>query len=484
MALKIYNTASRQKEDFAPQNPPVVTMYNCGPTVYDFFHIGNARNFVVVDTVRRYLRHRGFQVRFAQNFTDIDDKIIRRALETGEPWDALAQRFIGEYFKAADALGIERADIHPRATDHIPQMITLAERLIARGSAYERGGDVYYRVRSFNGYGELSGRDINDLLEGARVEVGEQKDDPLDFALWKASKPGEPSWPSPWGPGRPGWHIECSAMCMSHLGETIDIHSGGSDLVFPHHENERAQSMGATGKPFVCYWLHNGFLTINTEKMSKSLGNFSTINEALEKFPAAAVRFYLLSAHYRHPLDYSLEALEEAQSAVGRLRDAVVTAEKLFGSRQADATPAAADEIAGIDTAFTKAMDDDFNTQKAIGVIFEAVSILNEKRQQLACATDGDGGAGAMAAAGLIGLIRRMLGILGLDALIFTQADASESAKLADQLIGLLIHARTLARENKQFKISDFIRDELDALGIRLQDHPSGTIWLRNESKE
>jgi cysteinyl-tRNA synthetase len=471
MTLQIYNTASRQKEDFTPQAPPKVTMYNCGPTVYDFFHIGNARNFVVVDTVRRYLAFRGYEVKFVQNFTDIDDKIINRSRERGEEWDKLAERFTREYFRMADALGIQRADVHPKATEHIPHMLDLVKKLEDRGLAYAQDGDVYFRVRQFDSYGALSGRNVDDLQEGARVEVADQKEDPLDFALWKSTKPGEPSWESPWGAGRPGWHLECSAMSMHHLGETIDIHSGGTDLVFPHHENERAQSTGATGKPFVRYWLHNGFVTRDNEKMSKSLGNFFTINEVLAKFSAASVRFCLLSAHYRHPIDYSDAALEEANSAVNRIREAVVTAEKIAG-------PGPADDSAGkaFEDAFIEVMDDDFNSQRAIGVVFEAVTELNEKRQAYARAPKGEVAAEIR---GLAGRVRRLLDVLGLEKLTFAATDEPDSG-LTDSLVDLLIRARALAKQSKQFAIADFIRDELTAMGIRLQDHPNGTIWLKD----
>lgn len=481
MTLKIYNTATRRKEDFVPQNPPEVTMYNCGPTVYDYFHIGNARNFVVADTIRRYLQHSGYKVRFAQNFTDVDDKIINRSNETGEPWDQLAERFTREYFRASEALGVQHADIHPRATQHINDMQALIQKLIDKGLAYAKDGSVYYRVRAFSSYGALSGKDVNDLMEGARVEVGEHKEDPLDFALWKAAKPGEPSWDSPWGKGRPGWHIECSAMSMRHLGKTIDIHSGATDLIFPHHENERAQSMGATDEPFVRYWVHNGFLTINKEKMSKSLGNFFTIDQVLEKVPASAVRFYLLSAHYRHPLDYSDTGLEEAKSAVGRIREAVDTAEKLLRARQITASPLATppEELARFEKEFSEAMDDDFNTQKAMSVLFEAVSLLNEKRQQLAKSKE-PGELGSQIAT-LIATIHSLLDVLGLDQLIFGQAEASSSqdSALNEQLLDLLVQTRQMAKQAKQFAVADHVRDELAKLGIRLQDYPTGTIWLK-----
>ncbi len=473
MTIRIFNTATRAKEPFEPQSPDRVTMYNCGPTVYDYFHVGNARNFVVVDAIRRHLEHRGYNVKFVQNFTDIDDKIIKRANENNEPWDELAERFIAAYFRNADALGVRRADSHPKATEYIPQQIELVEKLISRGLAYEKNGDVYFRVREFKAYGELSGKNIDDLLEGARVDVGDMKEDPLDFALWKSAKPGEPHWESPWGQGRPGWHLECSAMSMALLGETIDIHSGGVDLVFPHHENERAQSCGCTGKPFVKYWMHNGFLTIDKQKMSKSLGNFFTIDQVLERYEAGAVRFYLLSGHYRHPLDYSEVALEEAKSAVHRIGEAVVTAEKIIGADKAIGSSAGKSEKATAFAAeYDEAMDDDFNTQRAIGIIFAAVSLLNEERQKFAHGNQ----AAATEAHNLITLIHELLERLGLDNLIF---ETSTDDGLADALVELLIQTRKMAKDNKQYQMADAIRDELGKLGIRLQDHPAGTIWLK-----
>lgn len=479
MTIRIFNTATRAKEDFQPQNPDLVTMYNCGPTVYDFFHIGNARNFVVVDAIRRHLQHRGYKVKFVQNFTDIDDKIIKRANENNEPWDALAERFTEAYFRNADALGVQRADVYPKATSHIPQQIALVETLISKGLAYEKDGDVYFRVREFKSYGELSGKNIDDLLEGARVEVGSIKEDPLDFTLWKAAKPGEPSWDSPWGQGRPGWHLECSAMSMEHLGETIDIHSGGADLVFPHHENERAQSCGSTGKPFVRYWVHNGFLTIDKQKMSKSLGNFFTIDQVLERYEAAAVRFYLLSAHYRHPLDYSEVALEEAKSGIGRIHEAIVTAEKVFGIKAAASTESASgaagevsEKVNAYRAAYDEAMDDDFNTQKAMGILFEIVSLLNETRKK---GSAGDTGAASEASA-YVALLHELLDRLGLEPLMFNDSDDSG---LTESLVELLIETRKKAKEAKQYQLADFVRDEMGKLGIRLQDHPGGTIWLK-----
>lgn len=478
MTLRIFNTATRQKEEFVPQNPQQVTMYNCGPTVYDFFHVGNARNFVVVDTIRRVLEYSGYNVKFVQNFTDIDDKIIKRANENGEAWDALATRFITAYYANADALGVRRADVHPLATEHIGQMLEIIKTLVDKGLAYERGGDVYFRVRSLPNYGCLSGRNLDDLKEGARVEVDDTKEDPLDFALWKTAKPGEPHWESPWGNGRPGWHIECSAMSMEHLGETVDIHSGGVDLVFPHHENECAQSCGVTGKPLAKYWVHNGFLTIDNSKMSKSLGNFFTIDAVLEHFSAAAVRFFLLSAHYRHPLDYNDGALAEANVAMSRIREAIVTSEKILQMATAPAQTTQDETAAKFDEAFREAVQDDFNTQRAIGIIFEAVTVLNDLRSQLARKTD-DAAIAAQTRA-LATQIRKMLNVLGMEEILFNAPDEGQATQLTDSLMALLIETRAQAKKAKQFQIADVIRDELAKLNIRLQDHPTGTIWIQD----
>ncbi|MEN6347847.1 MAG: cysteine--tRNA ligase, partial [Syntrophomonas sp.] len=317
--MRVYNTQSKRKEEISTLSPHKAKIYVCGPTTYNYIHLGNARPLVVFDTVRRYLGFRGYEVNYVQNFTDVDDKIINRAKEEGEDALQLAERYIAEYFVDADALGIMRADIHPRVSRHIPEIIAAVEQLIAKGYAYGVEGDVYFRVRSFKDYGKLSGRTLEDMLAGARVEVDERKEEAADFALWKAAKPGEPSWPSPWGQGRPGWHIECSVMATRYLGETLDIHGGGSDLIFPHHENEIAQAEALTGKPFVKYWMHNGFITVNNEKMSKSLGNFFILRDVLARYPADVVRFYLIATHYRSPLDFDDGKLEEARKALGRL---------------------------------------------------------------------------------------------------------------------------------------------------------------------
>ena len=470
MVLKIYNTLTNSKEEFKPINPPMVLMYNCGPTVYDYFHIGNARNFVMADTIRRYLAYAGYKVKFIQNITDIDDKIINRANEQGISAQELAQKYTDIFFEQSDKLGIMRADKHPKATEYIPQMLKLISILIEKEHAYEIEGDVYFRVRSFAKYGELSGKNIDDLLEGARVEVDDRKESPLDFALWKSSKPGEPSWDSPWGKGRPGWHIECSAMSMNELGESIDIHSGGADLTFPHHENERAQSEAATGKPFVKYWIHNGFLNINNQKMSKSLGNFFTINEVLEKFSPLTVRYFLLSAHFRHPLNFSSENLQEAQSAIERIKDCIVTTEKLL-----ETAGHTANDYKGLDDSyiakFKEAMDDDFNTAKTLGVIFDIVAELNSLRK------NGDLNEKTVnSLVSLINTIKEISSILGLD--IFKKETSSEN-NLEDKLLDFLVELRIDLRKNKNFQLADKIRDRLKELSITIEDHPQGTIWKK-----
>ena len=375
--MQIYNSMTRKKEPFVPLHEGKVGIYACGPTVYNFFHIGNARPFIVFDVLRRYLEYRGYEVTFVQNFTDIDDKMIRRANEEGVTVAEIAERYIAEYFTDAKALGIRPATVHPRATEHIPQIIALIQRLIDKGLAYESQGDVYYRVRAFPSYGCLCGQNLEDLESGARVSVDEVKEDPLDFALWKAQKPGEPAWESPWGMGRPGWHIECSAMSTTYLGETFDIHGGGKDLLFPHHENEIAQTSGATGKPYVRYWMHNGFINIDNEKMSKSKGNFFTVRDISREFDLEAVRLFMLSAHYRSPINFSRDLIEAAASSLERLYNARDQLQFLLTSAQ-DRTPdegerAFMDECLRSEEKFIAAMDDDLNTADALAALFELV---------------------------------------------------------------------------------------------------------------
>ena len=375
--MKIYNSQTRRKEEFVPIEPGKVRIYSCGPTVYNYFHIGNARPFIMFDLLRRYLEYRGYEVKFVQNFTDIDDKMIKRANEEGTTVEELGDRFIAEYFKDADALGIHRATVHPRATRHIGDIIGLIKRLEKNGLAYNVNGDVYFDTEAFPAYGRLSGQNLEDLEAGARIDVDDAKRHPMDFALWKAQKPGEPAWPSPWGMGRPGWHIECSAMSMKYLGETIDIHCGGKDLLFPHHENEIAQSEGATGKPFVHYWMHNGHINVDNQKMSKSLGNFFTVRDISKEFDLEAVRMFIISAHYRSPVNFSKEMIEQSKAALDRLYTARDNwtflldhaPERELNEAEQALIAKGREAVAKFD----EAMDDDLNTADAIGAIFELV---------------------------------------------------------------------------------------------------------------
>ncbi len=484
--MRLYNSFTRRKEEFQPLEPGRVRMYVCGITAYDRCHIGHARSAVVFDAAVRYLRHRGYDVTFVRNFTDIDDKIINRAREEGISCAELARREIYHFYQDMDALGIVRADHEPRATDHIPEIIALIQRLLEKGYAYRGGGDVYFAVRSLPGYGRLSGRRLEELEAGARVEVGEQKRDPLDFALWKGAKPGEPYWESPWGPGRPGWHIECSAMSMKYLGETLDIHGGGLDLIFPHHENERAQSEAATGKTFVRYWVHNGFVTIDNEKMSKSLGNFITISHLLQRHHPEALRLFLLSKHYRSPLDYSEGALEEQQAALDRIYHAIhgamEAAERPVKKRrpldqEAEGLLA---EIEGLEERFHQAMDDDLNTAKALGQLFEGVRALNslaalqQRRPSLLLKEPLRRSAGE---------VRRLFQVLGLareepaDYLARRRREVLELRGITEEEVEAAIQRRAQARKAKEWAEADRIRDELAAKGIALMDGPDGTTW-------
>jgi len=455
--LKVYNDLTRQKEAFQPLEPGKVRMYVCGMTVYDLCHLGHARVMVVFDVVYRYLKAKGYAVTYVRNITDIDDKIIDRANERGEPFHQLTARFIDAMHEDADALGVLRPDHEPCATGHMEEILAMIERLIANGHAYAAGnGDVYYEVRSFPGYGKLSGKSIDDLEAGARVEPGEVKRDPLDFALWKAAKPGEPAWESPWGSGRPGWHIECSAMSTKALGDTFDIHGGGADLTFPHHENEIAQSEGATGHPFVKYWLHNGFVRINDEKMSKSLGNFFTVREILNSYRAEEVRYFILTSQYRSPLNYDNEHLENARAALTRFYTAL--------RGLPEASPGGGEEFA---QRFDAAMDDDFNTPEALAVLFDLVREINRLR-----------GEDEAAAAALGARLRQMGGILGI---LQDDPDAylRGGVGLSDSEIDTLIQQRLDARKAKNWAEADRIRDHLKAQGVVLEDGAQGTTWRR-----
>ena len=482
----IYNTMSGKKELLQPVHPDRVGIYACGITAYDRCHIGHARSAVVFDVVVKHLRNRGYQVTFVRNFTDIDDKIINRAKEEGISPSELAEREIINYYKDMDELGVARADIEPRATEHIPEIVQLIERLIKKGYAYESGGDVYFAVKRFKEYGKLSKRDIDELMAGARIKPGDKKRDPMDFALWKASKPGEPTWNSPWGPGRPGWHIECSAMSMKYLGDTIDIHGGGLDLSFPHHENELALSEAATGKPFVKIWMHNGFVTIKGEKMSKSLGNFITIHEILSKFHPEVLRLFLLSKHYRSPLDYSTQALLEWRVALDRIYNAMLDAEKVVESPVKKQRPLSQEvqnefeEICSLKERFNRAMDDDFNSAMAIGAIFDSIRALNRITQQAQKTPSALFIEPVQKSMEIIRDLSKILGILMEDPKRYVEARNMEALKAAgldlDQL-NQLIQKRNMARREKNWQLADEIRDSLREKGIILMDTPKGTEW-------
>ncbi|MEW6349854.1 MAG: cysteine--tRNA ligase [Thermodesulfobacteriota bacterium] len=480
MGLRIHNSLTRKKEDFEPIRPGKVGMYVCGVTVYDMCHIGHARSVVLFDVIYRYLKARGYEVIYVRNFTDVDDKIINRANQLGEDWDKLAERFIGEFYTDMDALGVARPDIEPKATQHVTQILGLIEKLIENGHAYQAGGDVMYSVDSFRGYGKLSGKKTDELVAGARVDVDEKKRNPLDFALWKAAKPGEPFWESPWGAGRPGWHIECSAMSMEYLGESFDIHGGGADLAFPHHENEIAQSEGASGGPFVKYWIHNGFVNIRSEKMSKSLGNVLNIRDILTQVHHESLRLFLLSSHYRSPLDYNDASIKEASVGLERLYAGMSTLDELIGIQgTAKQVPA---ELVGIHERFVEAMDDDFNTPKGLAILFEAARAVNR------IATAGGLKKKAVPRPDLLSAARKemedvaahVLGILTEDPKEFL--DARRKARLKDlgmseSELDALIAARTTARNDKDFARADEIRAQLSAKGIELKDSRDGTTW-------
>ena len=477
MTLKVYNTLARKKEEFTPLDPQgkKVNMYVCGVTVYDYSHVGHARANVVFDVIGRYLRFKGYNLNFVRNFTDVDDKIIKRSTELKISCDELTKKFIDAFHADMKALGNVDVNLEPKATEHISEMIQLIDKLIQSGMAYEKNGDVFYRVRNFKEYGKLSGKNIEDLESGARVEVNEEKLDPLDFALWKSAKPGEPFWESPWGKGRPGWHIECSAMSMKYLGETFDIHGGGRDLIFPHHENEIAQSEGATHKHFVKYCLHNGFVNINTEKMSKSLGNFFTIQEVLKKFDWEVVRAFLISVHYRSPIDFSDQNLEDAMQSLERFYLTVKRAQDYL--KEGKKEEGRGKSVEGISTLlrdFEEAMDDDFNTARVLGSIFEAVRVLNKLLDSNS--TEAVDACNDFLSS--VSKIQSVLGCYGNDASGFftrTQQKAISSSGIDETKILDLIAERKEARLNKNFKRSDEIRDALLALNIVLKDKPDGT---------
>lgn len=461
--MKIFNTLTRQKEEFVPIEPGKVRMYACGPTVYNYIHIGNARPICVFDTLRRYLEYRGYDVTFVQNFTDIDDKLINKANEEGITVREVAERYIGEYMTDTKGLGIRPADIHPRATENIDTIIDMVRTLEEKGFAYERDGSVYFRSRRFEEYGKLSHQPLEELEAGARIDVSDKKEDPLDFVLWKAAKPGEPSWPSPWGEGRPGWHIECSAMIRRHLGDTIDIHCGGQDLIFPHHENEIAQSECCTGAEYVHYWMHNGYINVDNRKMSKSLGNFFTVREVAEKFGYEPIKFMMLQAHYRSPINYSLEVIEQCRAALERLhncRDSLDFAlESALGQGDWHAFREKMDARAA---QFAEAMDDDLNTADGIAALFEMARDINTYIAQPQPEE---------AVAYAVKRFDELCGVLGL---LYNRA-----SKDLDSEVEALIAERQAARKAKDFARADAIRDQLAGMGILLKDTPQGVQWSR-----
>ncbi len=470
--LRIFNTLTRRKEPFTPLTPGRIGMYVCGVTVYDVSHVGHARSAIVFDVIQRYLRWKGYQLRFVKNYTDVDDKIIRRANEEGVPAREISERYVRAFQEDMAAIGVLAPDADPKATDHIPQMIALIERLIAGGYAYVVDGDVYFEIARFPPYGRLSGKNLDELLAGARVDVDERKRDPRDFALWKSAKPNEPSWPSPWGPGRPGWHIECSAMSMAYLGETFDIHGGGEDLIFPHHECEIAQSEACTKKPLARWWVHNGFVNLGAEKMSKSLGNILTIREIVKRHDPEALRLWLLGTHYRNPVEFSEERLAEAARALERLRALVESLEIAVAPDAAgvDALVGAIDGPLGTEartavTRFTEAMDDDFNTPAALAALFDLGRELYRARER------GDGAAALDRGRAVLAALGRALGLFGR-----ARATAGPDPALRER-IERLVTERDAARKRREWRRSDELRAELATLGVTVEDAAAGTRW-------
>ncbi|MBA3008304.1 MAG: cysteine--tRNA ligase [Proteobacteria bacterium] len=485
MPIQTYNTLSRRKEPLKPLENGQIKLYVCGITSYDLCHIGHARSALAFDMIVRYLRYRGYTVTYIRNFTDIDDKIINRAAEQGTNASALAQRFIDEFYVDMDRLGVDRPTFEPRATEHIQEMIDLITELIDKGLAYPSGSDVYYSVNGFPEYGKLSGRNLDDMQAGARIAINENKTNPMDFVLWKGSKPGEPIWDSPWGPGRPGWHIECSAMSRKYLGDTFDIHGGGKDLIFPHHENEVAQSEGASGKKSVNTWIHHGFVTISDEKMSKSLGNFLTIRDVLKHYHPEVLRFFIFSTHYRNPLDFSETAMADATAGLDRLYECMATIDDLSDAgiseeKTATASPKDSKKLHTIEERFQKAMDDDFNTAMAMGILFDAVKVINKICQQLPV-NPSQPDITLLKESGVI--IKKLAAIMGLlqeDARKYLQqkkAALLNGLDIGEQKILQLIQERKDARAAKDWARGDTIRDQLLAMGIELKDSSSGTTW-------
>lgn len=459
--MKIYNTLTRKKEEFIPMDKNEVKMYSCGPTVYDYFHIGNARPFIIFDTMRRYLEYSGYTVKFVQNFTDVDDKMIKRANDEGITVKELGDRFIKEYFEDAKALGIREATIHPKATENIDAIIEVIKRLEEKGYAYNVDGNVYFSTKKFREYGKLSKQPLEDLEAGARIDINENKQDVMDFALWKKQKEGEPAWESPWGMGRPGWHIECSAMVNKYLGETIDLHSGGQDLIFPHHENEIAQSECANGKPFSNYWMHNGYININNQKMSKSLGNFFTVRDIRKQYDSEVIRFFMLSAHYRNPINFADTLMEQAKSAVDRVYTCIENLEFLHDNApEKEAETDIITKLGEFKKKFIDAMDDDLNTAGAIAAIFDIVYMAN---------TEINGETSKAAITAVLDLIRELGDVLGLF--------IKDTKKSIDAEVEALIEQRNQARAAKDWAAADAIRDKLKEMNIVLKDTPQGVQW-------
>ena len=464
--MRIYNTMTRKKEEFKPLKEGEVSMYVCGPTVYNYFHIGNGRTFIIFDTVRRYLEYRGYKVKFVQNFTDIDDKMIKKSNEEGITVKELGDRFIDEYYKDADALNLERATVNPRATEFIGEIVNFVEELVNKGYAYNVDGDVYFRTKKFKDYGKLSGQNLEDLQAGARIDIDERKEDPMDFAIWKNKKEDEPGWESPFGIGRPGWHIECSCMAHKLLGDTIDIHAGGMDLIFPHHENEIAQSEARTGKKFANTWMHAAYLNINNQKMSKSLNNFFTARDILKEFDADVVRLFMLSAHYRTQLNFNKELLESAKTSLDRIYNTVGNLENIIeSSKEASLKPEEIEVNEGINKykdKFIEKMDDDFNTADAISVIFDLVREINIKINE---------NSSKELAGNALNLIRELGSPLGI-------LKKTVKGSLEDE-VEALIEKRQQARKDKDYALADAIRDELKDKGIILEDTPKGVRWKK-----
>lgn len=464
--MKIYNSLTRKKEEFVPLQEGKVSMYVCGPTVYNYFHIGNGRTFIVFDTIRRYMEYRGYEVNFVQNFTDIDDKMIKRANEENTNIKEIGDKYISEYYKDADGLNIKRATTNPRATEYINEIIDFVSGLIEKGFAYEVNGDVYFRTKKFDGYGQLIGQNLDDLQAGARINVDERKEDPMDFAIWKAQKPGEPAWDCPWGKGRPGWHIECSCMAKNLLGDTIDIHAGGMDLAFPHHENEIAQSEALTGKKFANYWMHAAFLNVNNQKMSKSLNNFLTAREALKEYDADVIRFLMLSGHYRIQLNFSKDLLDSAKASIERLYNAIGNLENLISEVKVEKmTEEEMKYLGSLDAyrqRYIEKMDDDFNTADAISVLFDLIRDINSN-------------IGVNSSKELCEKALELIRELGLPLGILQKTTKGD----LEAEVEALIAERQQARKDKNFALADKIRDDLKAKGIELLDTPQGVRWKK-----